>query len=278
MKHILVPTDFSLFSMNAVKCAADIARKSDAELHLLHVVNIPSHEVGILPFQDAQNVAEGLFILNFIMEKFAALKRQKFLKGLTVHEILKFDDIFTAAQKCGSEIGVGLIVMGTHGTSGIINQFFVGSNTDKMVRRSKIPVLTVRGEVSISDVKNIIFAADFDAGIPEAFTKIRTIVEALSAKLHLVRIVTRDDFYFSKPMLEIMDQFAKDQRIENYECHVFTAENVQEGINEFAEHIHADLIATVTHGRRGLARLLNGSITENLSIKSSIPVLTSKIE
>jgi len=75
-----------------------------------------------------------------------------------------------------------------------------------------------------------------------------------------------------------MDEFTKYQRIENYECHVFNAENVQEGINEFAELIHADLIATVTHGRRGLARLLKGSITENLSIKSGIPVLTSKIE
>lgn len=90
--------------------------------------------------------------------------------------------------------------MGTHGTSGMINQFFIGSNTDKMVRRSKIPVLTGRGKVSISDVKNIVFSADFDLGIPEAFAKIRTIAESYSAKLHLVHIVTRDDFYFSKPM------------------------------------------------------------------------------
>lgn len=90
--------------------------------------------------------------------------------------------------------------MGTHGASGLINQFFIGSNTYKLVRRSKIPVLTGRGKVSISNVKNIVFLADFDLGIPEAFAKIRTIAESYSAKLHLVHIVTRDDFYFSKPM------------------------------------------------------------------------------
>jgi hypothetical protein len=53
--------------------------------------------VGILPFQNAQNLTEGLFILNFIKEKFAALKSQEVLKGLTMYEIVKFDDIFAAA-------------------------------------------------------------------------------------------------------------------------------------------------------------------------------------
>lgn len=72
-------------------------KKKRCGFHVLHLVNIHSHEVGILPFQNAQNLTEGLFILNFIKEKFAALKSQEVLKGLTMYEIVKFDDIFAAA-------------------------------------------------------------------------------------------------------------------------------------------------------------------------------------
>lgn len=277
MKHILVPTDFSEFSLNALKVAAGFAKKSDAELHILHVVNIPSHEVGIMPFQNQQNVAEGLFILKHIKKKFAELLGQDFLKGLKVHEVLKFDDIYKAVQEYSKELSVDLIVMGTHGTSGFVNDFFIGSNTDKMVRLSDIPVLAVKDEVKSTDFKNVVFAADFDFGVNTAFYKIKDIVASLSAKLHLVRIVTRDDFYFSKPMLEIMEEFAKDHNLKNYECHIFNSENVQEGINEFKNLINADLIATATHGRRGLARLFNGSVTEELIDNTNVPVLTAKI-
>jgi nucleotide-binding universal stress UspA family protein len=278
MKHILVPTDFSEFSLNALKVAAEFARKSNAEVHILHVVNIPSHEVGIMPFQNQQNVAEGLFILKHIKKKFAELLAKDFLKGLTVHEVLKFDDIYKAVQDYSKDLNVGLIVMGTHGTSGFVNKFFIGSNTDKMVRLSNIPVLAVKDEVKTAEFKNVVFAADFDLGVHSAFYKIKDIVSSLGAKLHLVRIVTRDDFYFSKPMLEIMEEFAKDQNLENYACHIYNSENVQEGINEFSKQINADLISTATHGRRGLARLFNGSITEDLIENTSLPVLTAKIQ
>jgi len=278
MKHILVPTDFSDFSLNALKLAADFARKADAELHILHVVNIPSHETGIMPFQNQQDIAEGLFILKYIKKKFAELMAKDFLKGIKVHEVVKYDDVYKAAQKYSKEFNIDLITMGTHGTSGFINKFFVGSNTDKMVRLSDVPVLAVKEEVKVMDFKNVVFAADFDLGVNGAFDKIKSIISVLGAKLHLVRIVTRDDFYFSKPMLEIMEEFAQENNVDNYECHIFNAENVQEGINEFAIQVNASLITTATHGRRGLARLFNGSVAEELIDNTSIPVLTAKIE
>jgi nucleotide-binding universal stress UspA family protein len=57
---------------------------------------------------------------------------------------------------------------------------------------------------------------------------------------------------------------------------VFNAASVQEGINEFASMHDVDLIATITSGRKGLARLLNGSVTEKVINKVSLPVLTVK--
>jgi nucleotide-binding universal stress UspA family protein len=278
MKNILVPTDFSDFALNASKLAAEIARKTGAKLYFLHVVNIPSHETGVLPFQDAQNVAEGLFILKHVRKKFQQLFAMDFLKGLTVVEAIQFDGIYESVVSIAKKQDIDLIVMGTHGTSGFVNDFFIGSNTDKIVRLSEIPVIAVKDEVSKADFKRIVFAADFDSGVNQAFREIKKIVDIFDAEVHLVRVVTREDFYFSKPMLEIMEDFAKEEGIKNYKCHIFNAENVQQGINEFARTIDAQMITTATHGRRGLARLFNGSVTGELLSKSSLPVLTAKIQ
>ena len=61
MKKILVPTDFSEYAMHAAKLAADIARKYEARIYFLHVVDMPTYESGIIPGQSQQDVAEGLF-------------------------------------------------------------------------------------------------------------------------------------------------------------------------------------------------------------------------
>jgi len=92
----------------------------------------------------------------------------------------------------------------------------------------------------------------------------------------LLHVVTKGDFYYTAPMMKRIDEFAKKNNLKKYSCHVFNAESVQQGINEFAQLNHVDLIATITSGRRGLSRLLNGSVTEDVMHKVDLPVLTIK--
>ena len=276
MKKILVPTDFSKYSMNAAKLAATIARKFDARIYFLHVVDMPVVETGIIPGQTQQDLAEGLFILKQVKKNFKLLLNKDFLKGVNVAEAVLFDGIYESIVKQSKKHDIDLIVMGTHGTSGFINDFFIGSNTDKIVRLSETPVLTVRDEIKDPSFKNVVFASDFSDGTDATFDSILNIIELFDAKVDLVRIITRDDFYFTEPLLEGMEEFAKNKKIKNYACHVFSAETVQEGINDFAKRQNADLIVTITHGRRGLARLFNGSVTNDVIKSSPLPVLTVK--
>ncbi len=276
MKKILVPTDFSEYAMHAAKLAADIARKFEARIYFLHVVDMPTYESGIIPGQSQQDVAEGLFILKKVKKDFKELMDQDFLKGLSVAEAIQFDGVYESVVAQAEKHEIDLIVMGTHGTSGFVNDFFVGSNTDKIVRLSKTPVLTTREEVKDPSFKKIVFASDFDDGVDTSFNRIAELVKFFDAKVDLVRVITRDDFYYSAPMLSIMEDFAKNNGLKNYDCHIHSADSVQTGINEFAQSNGADIITTVTHGRRGLARLFNGSITGDIMKSSPLPVLTVK--
>jgi nucleotide-binding universal stress UspA family protein len=276
MKKILVPTDFSEYALNAAKLAARIAKKWDARIYFLHTVDMPVVETGIIPGQTQQDITEGLFVLKLAKKRFSELMSQDFLKGVNVAHAIQFDGVYESVVKQAKKHEIDLIVMGTHGTSGYVNDFFMGSNTDKIIRLSETPVLAIRDEVKIDEFKNIVFASDFSEGVADSFEPIARVIENFDSEVHLVRIITRDDFYYSDPVLNLMDEFAKQKGLKKYTCNVFSADNVQEGINEFAKRQGADLITTITHGRRGLARLFNGSVTNDLVKGSPLPVLTVK--
>jgi nucleotide-binding universal stress UspA family protein len=237
---------------------------------------MPAVETGIIPGQTREDIAEGLFILKKVKKDFKELFEQDFLKGLNVAEAVQFDGVYESVVEQAKKHEIDLIIMGTHGSSGYINDFFIGSNTDKIVRLSETPVITIREVIKSPSFKKIVFASDFGEGIEDAFDSIRELIKLFDAKVDLVRIITRDDFYYAAPMLSLMEDFAKRQALSNYECHVFSAETVQDGINEFAQFKNADLITTITHGRRGLTRLINGSVTSDLMKKSPLPILSAR--
>lgn len=278
MKKILVPTDFSKFALNAAKMAASIAKKFDARIYFLHVVSMPQYATGIIPGQSGQDIAEGLFILKKVKMDFQELLSQDFLKGINVATAIQYDGVYESVVSQAEKHDIDLIVMGTHGSSGYVNDFFVGSNTDKIVRLSETPVLTIRDNVPNPKFDKLVFASDFGDGVRNSFRRIAEVADKLESQVDLVRIITRDDFYFSGPMLDAMDLFAKEQGLKNYNCHVYAAETVQLGINEFAQRVNADMVTTITHGRRGLARLFNGSVTNDIMKSSPLPVLSIRAE
>jgi nucleotide-binding universal stress UspA family protein len=143
LHRILVPTDFSKFSQNALTYAAAFAEKFGAELHLLHVVQnlalmVPDTVNAvppIVPSTEELTAAVRVALDRTVSENH--LERFKLFKD--VREGTPFYEIIQAAK----EKDVDLIVMGTHGRSGLAH-VLLGSVTEKVVRKAPCPVLTVR--------------------------------------------------------------------------------------------------------------------------------------
>lgn len=274
MKAILVPTDFSECALHAAKFAADIAKRTGGKLIFLHVIDIPSYEFGILPGQDTTNVPEMLFLMKRARQEFQKLLTQDFLKGIKVAEAVQMDGVYDSIDKQAKGHGVELIVMGTHGTRGYTSEFFVGSNTDRVIRQSSFPVVAIRNESSADSIKRMVFASDFEETEKIPFTPFKQMADVLGAHVQLLRVVSPDDFTFSGEMIPVMRDFAEKHGLKENSYHIHTAASVQSGIVEFARMNGAGLIATVTHGRRGLSRLLNGSVTSDVTSTSHVPVMT----
>ncbi|TRW21868.1 universal stress protein [Flavobacterium zepuense] len=275
MKKILVPTDFSDHAEYALKVAAQIARENDGEIVLIHLVELPGQEGdAVTPSAEIPEIA---FFLQKAHERFEEVKSADYLEGLTVSEALLFDKAFEGIKKAAKKHNVDLIVMGSHGASGF-HEMFIGSNTEKVVRTSDIPVLVIKKEESDFNPEKFVFASDFSNEIKKPFAQVVDFANSFKSKLHLVYINTPNDFKSTHAAEKLIHDFVAGFTIANgYSAHVYNDVNVEKGILHFANSINADLMGMCTHGRQGLAHFFNGSISEDLVNHAVRPVVTFKI-
>lgn len=274
MKKILVPTDFSEHAHHALKVAAQIAKKNNGEIILLHMLE--------LPHQGGDAVASGHDLPEIMLFKNAAINRledlmdDECLDGLKVSEVIQFELAFNGIMNISKKNDVDLIVMGSHGASGF-KEMFIGSNAEKAVRHSDIPVLVVKRDEGNFSIDKFVFASDFTDEIKVPFQKVVEFANKLNAELHLVMINTPSNFKPTHIAHEIMDGFISSYSVNKFSTHIYNDINVESGILNFANKINADLIGMSTHGRKGLAHFFNGSISEDLVNHSLRPVVTFKI-
>jgi nucleotide-binding universal stress UspA family protein len=141
VKQVLAPTDFSDPSRQAIKYACELAKRFGAELTLLHVVQPPTVALAygtplpeelLHPEPAAQRELDKLELPDG--EGIPRVRRD-IRSGTPFVEILRY----------AKENGTDLVVMGTHGGSGLMHAL-IGSVAEKVVRKAPCPVLTVRPE------------------------------------------------------------------------------------------------------------------------------------
>lgn len=150
----------------------------------------------------------------------------------------------------------------------------IGTNTERVVRLSRCPILTVQKKPSSTDFKSIVYATAMSKD-EEIFSRIVKRTQSLyNSTIHLVRINTPGDFQRDAVVKDYMNKFAKTLQLKNFTINVYNDLSEEAGILYFADSIDADMIAMATHGRTGFAHVLAGSIAEDVVGKARRPVLT----
>jgi nucleotide-binding universal stress UspA family protein len=278
MKRILVPTDFSKPAEWATETAIQIAKKAKAQIVLLHIVEQPTSESFNVGAQ--VSVGEGWEDKLFTMKLIERNRQQldQIAQTIAEHGIgvtceLKLGNPFHGIKTVITEHEVDLVVMGTSGRSKI-EEMIIGSNTERVVRSAKCPVLTVHEQPSGEAFKNIVYATSLNQNEKAFAEVVKNAQEMFAATVHLVRINTPMNFQPDHLSLRVMRDFAKKLKLQDYTMNVFSDRSEEEGIIHFASTINADLIAMATHGRTGFAHVLVGSIAEDVVNHARRPVLT----
>lgn len=278
MKKILVPIDFSENSEYALRVAASIAKQQQAEIIVLHMLGLSE---AILTKDEAQETAEAIYYLKLAEKRFSTFLNKDFLNGIKVTETVQNYKIFSELNEVAKENNVDLIVMGSHGSSGL-SEVFVGSNTEKVVRTSDVPVLVIKHRIDEFIIKEAVFACDFKIENIKAYNKAKRLFELLDATLHLVYVnLPGDRFRDSNQIEKRIKDFlfkADSGNLENFEnVYVQNDYSVESGIFNYCKKVNADIIGIPTHGRQGISHFFNGSIGEDIANHANEPVITFKI-
>lgn len=274
MKRILVPTDFSNHAEYALKAAAQIAKKNDGEIFLIHMLELPT--AGADALSRSHEMPELMLFKNIALKKLDELMDSDFLGDIKISRIIQFEMAFDGIVKTAEVQNIDLIVMGSHGANGF-QEMFIGSNTEKVVRNSEVPVLVVKREEPEFKADKFVFASDFSEEAKKPFERALSFAKEFGSKLHLVNINTPNNFKSTKVAEETMENFLVGIDTTNITTHIYNDVNVEKGILHFAKNIDADIIGMSTHGRKGLAHFFNGSISEDLVNHAKRPVITFKI-
>jgi nucleotide-binding universal stress UspA family protein len=274
MKRILVPTDFSEHAEDALKVAAQIAKKNNAEIIILHTLELPSQMNDAIT--GGISIPETMLFMKKANEMLSKIAERAYLDGITIIEMTKLDRPAEGIEKVANEHEIDLIIMGSNGTSGL-EELVIGSNTEKVVRHSEIPVLVIKKHMNEFKTTNFVFASDFSKEIEKPFKKLIEFAKIFDSKLHLVMICTPNSFKPTHVAEKIMNDFITPFNLDNYSTHIYNDTNIENGIINFSNSIDADLIGMCTHGRTGFSHFFNGSISEDIVNHAIRPIITFKI-
>lgn len=277
---ILVPTDFSDCADNALRAAVSVAEQSQAEVFLLHIMS-PSDESEKPDIIDIEGAVPNHISATEKLEaaRQEVRKRVEQYSHIEMDGGISFDLISRQIFEFVTDKDVDLIVMGSHGASGI-QEMTIGSNTQKVVRNAEVPVLVIKNESKEFKPQKIVFPSDFEHPTRHsaAASFLIQMTKWFSSSIHLLKVITPNNFEISSTSFALMEKFAEHHGLTDFTVNTYNSYNEEEGILNFAEESRADLVAMSTHGRKGLMHILMGSITENITNQSDIPIMTFKLE
>lgn len=275
IKKVLIPIDFSETSMLAIEHAAFTAQLFKAELVLLHIVEKYWEKFSVItPELQIDVPADFMNSIEKKLEEVAEDIRSKY--GVKSDCITSSGSIFSEVLSVSKEKSVDLIVMGTHGASGIA-EFFIGSNTYKVVTKAPCPVLSVQGTTTRLGYKDILLPIDDSIHSRQKVNHAIKLAKQFASKIHILGLPDKDTDAVDMKVFEV-----KLSQIQDYaqKCGVLCDKTVVLGANQakmtldYANNNPIDLIVIMTDQEEGITGRLLGTYAQQVVNHSKIPVLS----
>lgn len=270
MKKILVPCDFSAPAQEAFRFAIKIAEQSKGEVHVLYILDTTF--VG----RTSDLSYSYVFTANFLKEmetkaeeNFKLMWERYSPLTLPVKFRHRIGSLASDVEGYVRENEIDLVLMGTHGAGGAS----WGSNTEKVLRNSSVPVFAVR-KAPVRPVKNIVLPLVPDQSYNKFSEAVKALQAFFGANIHLLWINTPSIFKTDSQAQASLQEFARDHKFTHYSINIRSDYTIEDGIYRFCKETDADMIAMGTHAWKGLVHFFTGSIAEDIVNHVNLPVWT----
>ncbi len=269
MKKLIVATDFSKNSLHALEYAIMFANKMNADIHLVWVDNTSLEDNMINTIEENLRVEKK----NFLEE--LAKKYSSHLKGGKISYQLRQGKVYQEIAKEANRVKADLIFTGTHGITGY-EQYWVGSNTYRIVTSAPCPVITIRYDYQFKDgIKKILLPLDSSLETKQKLPFTAELAKLFGAKIFLLKI-------YNTPISVIrkrIDGFGKDaekclsEKDIDFVIDSVETKNVSEAIIDYAGKNDIDLITVMTEQNITASKKFLGPYSQQLLNNSPFPIM-----
>jgi nucleotide-binding universal stress UspA family protein len=270
MKKILVAIDFLDCSINALAHAVSIAEKAGADIEMVWV-NMPDNSKEIFKCDPETLLVEVEKRFHELIEDFSP----EMGKGKMTFKV-KDGKVYREIVNESEEYGADLIIVGTHGSSGF-EEFWIGSNANKIVSATDKPIITIRGGVDIQRPLNkIVLPLDSTVETRQKLPFTTELAKIHDAEIHAVSIYTSkvDDIrYRVDTYTDQVIEYLEEEGVKYVRTAIETS-NLTKATIGYAEKIDANMISIMTEQERTTANLWLGPFAQQMVNHSPFPVLS----
>lgn len=273
MKTILVPTDFSTNAENALHFAIALAKQQHATLILLHAYQMP---VAVSPVPFNLLILEKEEAKQDATTKLRTLSAQiDHASGVSYEYLLQEGDAVDVISNTVKEKNVDLIVMGSKGASGLAGVIFGGVATS-VIEKASCPVMAIPERTSLNKpIKKITYATDYQKNDTRIIGKIIELAEPIHAQVNIIHIsgdeISPDEE--SKLMSQFMKKVNDVISYNNLSFQMLHGQDVEEQLEKYIADNSTDVLILSTHHRSFFDRLFEKSITKDLTLQATIPLV-----
>lgn len=279
MKIIIVPTDFSENSANAMRYAIQMSKSHYFKLIFLHVYSLPflNPEAGMV--YDAV-ISESMRIQS---EKALRGHVEKVFDSLGMHRNLLLSELETVEamslaggiEKVHHHYHADWVMMGTHGATGL-KKFFLGSNAVDVIKNSTLPVLTIPDACTFQQMNHLAYASDFK-NIESELKQVVDFAAAFQADVHVIHVAQDDitqQYIEVDTLIQHWQTLTKYQRINLHLIQGTEQTPVNESLGKLIDQVQADILIVFHEQRNFWKSLFEKSIAAEIVYEWTRPILT----
>jgi nucleotide-binding universal stress UspA family protein len=276
MKNILLPTDYSENSWNAIKYALNFYREQECIFYILHVNRLSNVVTNDTPFIPTQDVIEDVYtkpakkqlrkLLKKILKQFPNKDNHRF------YTLTDYNFFIESIRKNVEEKKIDVIVMGTKGATGL-KKLIVGSNTGDVITKVQCTTLVVPENAKYSDPNEIAFPTDFSLFYNiDTLKPITDILDQTKAAVRILHISKKNEKLNANQIKnkEILEDYFLDY---NHSFHFLSNKKVEDAVQCFVESRDVDMIAMVGKNLNYFQQILFHSRIEEISYHTDVPFL-----
>ncbi len=191
--------------------------------------------------------------------------------------VVKYGTVTNAVEEAIEEYQPELILMGTHGASGI-GKYIIGSNTSSVIEDIELPVLAIPEGIVFKPLTKILFATDFNDSDIDAIDFLAEIAKKNDQAEVIIYHVARGEKDKTQ-MLDWFEEMVKERvKYTNLSFRYNRNNDVEEALNDFVKNFGISMLAMSTRKRNLLGKLFSKSLTKSMSYHTKIPLLAFQVK